>query len=321
MKAWSYTRGLHDLGNSVYAYLQPDGSWGWSNAGIVTDGTASLLIDTLFDLKLTQEMLDTMRRSIPAAAHIDMLVNTHANGDHCYGNELVAGAQIIASARTAEEMVTGVSPGQMAALLKMAPAMGQLGEFMGRIFSPFEFDNITLTLPDKTFEGKLTIQVGDRTVELLEVGPAHTLGDTLVHIPADRVIFTGDILFIGGHPIMWAGPTSNWIRACDLILSLDVETIVPGHGPITGKKGVAGVKDYLEYSYAEARKRYEAGMPALDAARDIPLDRYASWSEGERIAVNVISIYRELSGDQTRPSMPSLFGQMAALALQPGPEM
>ena len=318
MKAWSYTRGLHDLGNSVYAYLQPDGSWGWSNAGIVTSGTASLLIDTLFDLKLTQEMLDTMRKSIPAAAHIDMLVNTHANGDHCYGNQLVAGAQIIASARTAEEMVTGVSPEQMATLLKMAPAMGQLGEFMGRIFSPFEFDNITLTLPDKTFEGKLTLQVGDRTVELLEVGPAHTLGDTLVHIPADRVIFTGDILFIGGHPIMWAGPTSNWIRACDLILSLDVETIVPGHGPITGKKGVVEVKGYLEYIYAEARKRYEAGMPALDAARDIPLDKYASWSEGERIAVNVISIYRELSGDQTRPSVPSLFGQMAALALQPG---
>jgi len=320
MKAWSYTRGLHDLGNSVYAYLQPDGSWGWSNAGIVTSGTASLLIDTLFDLKLTQEMLDTMRKSIPAAAHIDMLVNTHANGDHCYGNELVAGAQIIASARTAEEMVTGVSPEQMATLLKMAPAMGQLGEFMGRIFSPFEFDNIALTLPNKTFEGKLTIQVGDRTVELLEVGPAHTLGDTLVHIPTDRVIFTGDILFIGGHPIMWAGPTSNWIRACDLILSLDVETVVPGHGPITDKKGVVEVKGYLEYIYAEARKRYEAGMPAPEAARDIPLDKYASWSEGERIAVNVISIYRELSGDQTHPSVPGLFGQMAALALQPGPQ-
>jgi cyclase len=317
MNAWTYTRGLHDLGNSVYAYLQPDGSWGWSNAGFVTGGDASLLIDTLFDLKLTREMLDTMRRSIPAAAHIDMLVNTHANGDHCYGNELVAGAQIIASARTAEEMVTGVSPGQFAALLKMAPSMGQLGEYVSRIFSPFEFDNITLTPPNKTFEGKLTLQVGDKTIEMLEVGPAHTLGDTLVHIPADRVIFTGDILFIGGHPIMWAGPTSNWIRACDLILSLDVETIVPGHGPITDKKGVAGVKGYFEYIYAEARKRYEAGMPAPEAARDIPLDKYATWSDGERIAVNVISIYRELSGDQTHPNVVNLLGQMAALALQP----
>ena len=107
MSTWSYTKGLHDLGNSVYAYLQPDGSWGWSNAGIVTDGNASLLVDTLFDLKLTQEMLDSMRRSIPAAASIDMVVNTHADGDHCYGNQLVAGSQIISSARTAEEMKIG----------------------------------------------------------------------------------------------------------------------------------------------------------------------------------------------------------------------
>src|SRR2546429_9130923 len=99
----------------------------------MVDGEASLIVYALFDLKLTQEMLDTMRRSIPAAAHIDMLVNTHANGDHCYGNELVAEAQIIASARTAEEMVTGISPAQLAALLKMAPPMGQLGEYEYRI--------------------------------------------------------------------------------------------------------------------------------------------------------------------------------------------
>src|SRR5713226_7992433 len=315
MSKWPYTRGLHDLGNSVYAYLQPDGTWGWSNAGIVTDGEASLLIDTLFDLKLTRDMLDTMRKSIPAAAHIDMVVNTHANGDHCWGNELEADAQIIASARTAEEMTTAKSPAMVAMLLKRAPELGQLGEFLSHAFGSFDFDNITLTPPTKTFEDELTLKVGDKEVRLIEVGPAHTLGDTLVHIPTDRVVFTADILFIGGHPIMWAGPTSNWIRACDLILSLDVETVVPGHGPITGKKGVVEVKGYLEYIYAEARKRYEAGMPAPEAARDIPLDKYASWSEGERIAVNVISIYRELSGDQTHPSVASLFGQMAALAL------
>jgi cyclase len=87
--------------------LQPDGSWGWSNAGLITDGEASLLIGTLFDLQLTQEMLDTMHRSVHAASHIDMVVNTHANGDHCYGNQLVADAQIIASQKTAEEMRSG----------------------------------------------------------------------------------------------------------------------------------------------------------------------------------------------------------------------
>jgi cyclase len=315
MSKWSYTRGLHDLGNSVYAYLQPDGTWGWSNAGIVTDGEASLLIDTLFDLNLTGEMLDTMRKSIPAASHIDMVVNTHANGDHCWGNELVTGAQIIASARTAEEMTTAISPTVVAMLLKRAHELGQLGEFLNHAFGSFDFDNITLTPPTKTFEDELILNVGNKEVHLIEVGPAHTLGDTLVYIPADRVVFTADILFIGGHPIIWAGPTSNWLRACDRILAMDVETIVPGHGPITDKKGVAEVKGYLEYIYQEARKRYDAGMSDQEAARDINMDRYATWTDGERLAVNVASIYREFKGDQTHPKMVDMFGKMAEFAM------
>ena len=82
----------------------PTAAWGWSNAGLIVDGDEALLIDTLFDLRLTGEMLDTMRRQVPAARNIGTVVNTHANGDHCWGNELVAGATIIASRRTAEEM-------------------------------------------------------------------------------------------------------------------------------------------------------------------------------------------------------------------------
>ncbi|HXX79006.1 MAG TPA: MBL fold metallo-hydrolase, partial [Ktedonobacteraceae bacterium] len=160
MSKWAYTKGLHDLGNSVYAYLQPKGTWGWSNAGIIVDGDASLLVDTLFDLKLTRDMLDTMRRSIPAASHIDMVVNTHANGDHCWGNQLVADSQIIASIRTAEEMMTAISPSTLAMLLERAPELGQLGKFLTHAFGSFDFDNITLTPPATTFEGALKLKVG-----------------------------------------------------------------------------------------------------------------------------------------------------------------
>src|SRR5579859_6238076 len=241
MSKWTYTRGLHDLGNSVYAYLQPAGTWGWSNAGIIVEGKTSLLVDTLFDLKLTGEMLATMRRSLPAAAQIDMLVNTHANGDHCYGNQLVGEARIIASISTAEEMLL-MPPENMAMLLKQAPFLGLIGEFSKHAFGAFDFEGITPLLPNQTFEGQLDLRVGSKNVSLLEVGPAHTNGDTLVYVPQDRVIFSGDILFIEGHPIMWAGPVGNWIRACERILALDVETIVPGHGPITDKQGVARLK-------------------------------------------------------------------------------
>jgi cyclase len=314
MSNWQYTKGLHDLGNSVYAYLQPDGTWGWSNAGLITDGEASLLVDTLFDLTLTQEMLDTMRKLVPAATQIDMVVNSHANGDHCYGNELVADSRIIASKRTADQMLTEITPAQFAEMMRQTPAMGATGEYIARIFGPFKFDGITLTLPKETFEGEMTVKVGNKEVRFIEVGPAHTLGDTLVHVPGDRVIFTADILFIGGHPIAWAGPVSNWIRACDYILSLDVETIVPGHGPITDKDGVKEFKAYLEYVFGEARKCYEAGMPSFEAAKSISMDRYASWTDSERIAVTVATIYRELSGDHSHPDRTISFAEMAELA-------
>ena len=96
MSKWQYSKGLHDIGRGCFAYLQPDGSWGWSNAGLVTDGDQTLLVDTLFDLPLTTAMLKTMRDAVPAARKIGKLVNTHANGDHTFGNQLVEGAEIIA---------------------------------------------------------------------------------------------------------------------------------------------------------------------------------------------------------------------------------
>ena len=148
-------------------------------------------------------------------------------------------------------------------------------------------------------------------MELLEVGPAHTGGDVIVHVPGDRAVFTGDILFIDGTPLMWAGPVANWIRACDLICEMDVDVIVPGHGPITDKAGVQRVADYLRYIHIEARKRFDAGLSVRDAVHDIALGDYAAWGDAERIAVNVDSLYREYRGDGVVTPVLDLFALMA----------
>jgi glyoxylase-like metal-dependent hydrolase (beta-lactamase superfamily II) len=309
----SYAKGLQEVGDGLYAYLQPDGSWGWSNAGLVVDGERTLLIDTLFDLALTEQMLRAMRRAVPAAANIDTLVNTHANGDHCYGNQLVGGARIIASERTAAEMIE-LPPEAMAALLEQAPQMGDLGAFFLNCFGAFDFRGIELMLPQQTFSGQLTVAVGDRKLELIEVGPAHTRGDTLVHAPRERVLFSGDILFSEAHPIAWAGPVSNWIVACERILAMDPELIVPGHGPLATPDSVRELKAYFEYLYEQARKCRAEGMTALEAARAIALDRWADWGDAERLVVNIANIYGELEGDQQPINPLAAFEQMAELA-------
>lgn len=314
LEKWAYRKGLLALGNGSYAYLQPDGSWGWSNAGLVVDGEESLLVDTLFDLRLTREMLAAMRQAEPkAAASFDTLVNTHSNGDHCNGNQLVEGAEIVASRACREEMERE-RPAAMATFLAAADETSETGAFFRRCFGAFEFEGIQQTLPTVTFEHRLTRRVGAKSVELINVGPAHTGGDVLVHVPGDRTIFTGDILFVEGHPIIWAGPTQNWIDACQLIMDLDVETVVPGHGPITDKRGAAAIKEYLEYVSREARRRFDAGLSSFEAAQDISLADYSSWGDAERIAVNVATLYREFSGDTTPADVATLFGQMARLA-------
>jgi glyoxylase-like metal-dependent hydrolase (beta-lactamase superfamily II) len=332
---------LREVAGGVFAYLQGDGSWGWSNAGLVTSHGDAMLVDTLYDLDLTRRMLDTMRRRTPDAANIETVVNTHANGDHCWGNQLVAGADIVASRRAAEEM-RELSPALMKTLVRasrlavaagggarwatsllarigipQATSFADAAAFVVDKFGKFDFEGIELTPPTTTFDGALTIQVGDKQVHVVEVGPAHTRGDAIVHVPADGVVFTGDILFIGSHPILWEGPVENWIAACDLILALDVETIVPGHGPITDKAGVKRVKDYWEWLVVETRDRFEAGMSSAEAARDIAsggLGAFAGWLDAERIAVNVDAIHRRFSGERASRDPLDGLARMARLA-------
>lgn len=311
-----YQQGLQDLGNGLYAWLQPDGGWGWSNAGLVVDGEESLLVDTLFDLKLTASMLEAMKNAEPlAAASIGTLVNTHSNGDHCNGNALVDGAEIISSSATAEEM-REETPALMAEYLKAAPALGDMGAYFSRCFGQFEFEGIEQRYPTLTYQRELHRQVGDKSVVLLEAGPAHTKGDTLVYVPADKAVYTGDILFIEGHPLMWEGPVGNWIAACNRMLELDIETVVPGHGPITDKRGVRAVRDYLQYIHDEALLRYKAGMAMEQAARDISLADYDSWGDAERIAANVSTLYKEFAGDDSPTDIVAIFALMSELELE-----
>jgi glyoxylase-like metal-dependent hydrolase (beta-lactamase superfamily II) len=309
----AYEHGLAEIGEGFYGYLQPDGSWGWSNAGLVVDGEHALLVDTLFDLRLTERMLTEMRRAVPAAARIDTLVNTHANGDHCYGNQLLAGARIIATEHAAGEMAE-LPPAAMAALVAQAPQMGALGDFFLRCFGSFDFEGIEATLPSETFTGQLELSVGDVRLELIEVGPAHTRGDALVFAPDARVLFAGDILFAAAHPIAWAGPVSHWIAACERILALDPAVIVPGHGPLAGTGEVRELKSYFEYLYEQARARHAQGMTALQAAAAISLDRWAEWGERERLVVNVANIYAEIDAALEPPNALEAFQQMAELA-------
>ncbi|GII97609.1 fumarylacetoacetate hydrolase family protein [Sinosporangium siamense] len=306
-----YSRGLHEVGKGVWAWLLPDGGYGWSNAGLVTGTGASLLVDTLFDLPLTAEMLGAMRE-ITDRHPLTHAVITHSNGDHTHGNQLLGEhVQIIAAEATCAEMRHEMPPEMLTSpqIIDIGPATGYLRER----FAPFDFSGIRLRMPDRTYDGELTLDIGGREVRVMNLGPAHTSADSVLHVPDAGVLFAGDLLFIGCTPIVWSGPIANWIAACDTMIATGAHTIVPGHGPVTDPDGIRAVRGYLTHVIGQADAAHARGLSFAEAIEAVDLDEYATWLDAERIVVNLHRRYREIDPDAT----PRL-DQMTLMALMAG---
>jgi cyclase len=299
--------GWHPVRGAAHAWLQPDGGWGLSNAGLIVGVGASMLVDTLYDLARTRAMLSDLA-PLTGPASIGTVVNTHGNGDHWFGNQLVGDAEIIAASGTVADM-RAVGPAELLGLLSMP---GPAGDFARKVFGQYRFDDITPTYPTRTFDDELELEVGGVPVRLLDVGPAHTSADTIVHCPDDGVVYTGDIVFAGGTPIVWAGPVQNWIRALDRIRALGADRLVPGHGPVSGVEVLTAMSDYLSFVQEAATSRHERGMPLDVAVADIDLGSFAGLPESERLAANVREIYHELDPHAGHsPRGPEMFEAMA----------
>jgi glyoxylase-like metal-dependent hydrolase (beta-lactamase superfamily II) len=220
-----YTKGLHQVADDVWAWLAPTGTWCYSNAGLIRGKGESFLVDTLFDYDMTREMLDGMA-PITSEAPITAALNTHANGDHTYGNSLLDPAvQIHATIHTGHEM-HDVPPAMLKGLVDgdFGPV---LTPYLQHCFGDFNLEGVQLRDPDVTFDGELSVHIGDREVHLVELAPAHTAGDSVAFVPDAGVLFAGDLLFINGTSISWSGAVENWIAACDRMISWDPEVVVP----------------------------------------------------------------------------------------------
>ena len=349
-----YRGGLEDLGGGLWAWLQPNGGLGESNAGLVVGDGESLLIDTLWDLRLTRRMLWAMAPHT-VAAPIKRLVNTHAGGDHCWGNQLLAETNITSTEAAAVDMMreepkrlrlfsrvgaglkainardplgraVALLPESLArhaerldlAAIPRARELAGVGAF-ARLLAAYDFEGISLTPPTETFSGAVELEVGGRRVELIEVGPAHSPGDLIVHVPDERVVFAGDLVFVGVTPLMWVGPVENWIAGLERIIELRPRVIVPGHGPTTGLDGARAVRDYWQFVVPAVRKRLGDGVDAQTAARDVVRSRefserpFAAWDAPERIAINSAIIARNDSGQSGRVSDQARIGLLARM--------
>ncbi|MFJ9339556.1 MBL fold metallo-hydrolase [Streptomyces sp. NPDC101733] len=260
----------------VYAYVQPDGGWCLNNAGFVSDGGRTLLVDTA----ATERRALALREAVVAAGAPlpRTVVNTHHHGDHTYGNTVFAPEAVIIGHEAARAE-------QLAA-----------GHQLELIWPGTDFGTIEITAPDLTYSERLTLHVGETEVRVLHPGVAHTTGDSLVWLPESRVLFTGDLVFAGGTPFLAMGSLSGSLRALELLRSLDAETVVPGHGPLTDPSAYDSTERYLRRVDELAREGWDEGLPPLEVARRADLGEFAAWRESERLVANVHRAYAELAG-------------------------
>ncbi len=284
---------LREIARGVYTCLQEERGLGTSNSGLVDRG-GGLVVDTFWDLPHTRELLAHYGRVWREPAR--RVVNTHHNGDHAWGNQLFPGAEIIGHRRCAANFGRE-RPEMMQMLRSQGGSENPVLRALAAKLADWDFTGVELTPPTTLMDDRMDLDLDGVRIELRYVGPAHTAGDVIVHLPAERVVFTGDVLFRLCTPIGWDGTFEGWARALDEIVALGPAVVVPGHGPLCGVEGPREMKAYLEYVRREARRGFDAGRTVIEASKDIDLGPYARWTEPERIVFQVERAYREFRGE------------------------
>jgi cyclase len=260
-----------------------------------------VVIDTQSDLGHARRIIEMFGRVWTGMPK--RVVNTHEDADHVWGNQLFQGAEIIAHRSVPDRMRQVADPNDSQELLhgvgrlltrlvlkKRHPGLLAVGQ---QLLEDYDFDGIGLVPPTTLFAARYELDLDGTEVHLTHVGPCHQVGDTIVHLPKERVVFAGDVLFRRSTPMGWTGTYDRWFKCLDLLLELDPEVIVPGHGPLCGIEGASEMRAYLEYVDDESKSNFDAGVTSLEAAKRIEFGPYSEWRAPARLFMNVERAYRE----------------------------
>ena len=216
---------LNKVSDRVYANW--DGETG-GNVGIIELDDRVLAVDAQYPGS-ARRFRDAIRETTEKP--LSHLLLTHVHSDHVFGNIVFQDLNIVAHRRLREKMETS---------LRNEWAPGNLEKLLDNIKRDtperlWLFEGLRIVLPSETFEDKWNLG----GVEFIHTG-GHTDCSSIVYVPSDDVLFAGDLLFVGRFP--WAGdPTADpdmWIMALEMMMELDVDSIVPGHGPLCNKREV-----------------------------------------------------------------------------------
>jgi glyoxylase-like metal-dependent hydrolase (beta-lactamase superfamily II) len=273
---------LTQIADNVYAYTDvkngsKNNSFG-ANAGIIVGRDGIVVVDTLISAKQAKRFI----RDIRAVSRkpVRYVVNTHYHLDHVFGNSefVKLGAAVIAQENDKKAMEKSA-----AETLKNIKNYG---------FTPKDMKGTTPAYPTLTYGDRMTIDIGGQRIVLIHARHSHTDGDTLVYLPDKKILFAGDVLFTKYHPFLGEGNIGEWIKELDDINAMDVEKIVPGHGPLSGKKDLKDMKAYLllfdQKAKELASRTDDVGKIATEIQKVLPQRPEGAWLIGPNIQMKYL---------------------------------
>jgi cyclase len=278
---------LRQLAPNVYAYQQEGGTGlvnaGISNAGVFVGEDSLVAFDSLGYPLQTKAFIAASERA--TGKKFSQLIDSHHHGDHVAGNQFFLPAAILSHPYCRDEVVKAVPKTPSSWPKQEGIADGT--------------EERKLAPPTITFEDNLIYYIGGNRVEFRFAGPAHTWGDIVAYLPQHKILFAADVAFFNLVPYCHNAHVSKWMESMEKIMKMDVDTIVPGHGPVGGKKELAESLEYFRFLKTEAKKRYDAHMSAGAAAADIKMGKYDNWMGPERIVMNTVRLFDEFKGTLT----------------------
>jgi cyclase len=160
---------------------------------------------------------------------------------------------------------------------------------------------VTRRVPTIVTRTDLTVHSGSRRIDLVHPGhAAHTGGDLVAWLPAERVLFTGDLLFVGLTPLAFAGSVEGALASLEWLAGFGPDVVVPGHGPLAAAAELPAVladhERYYRFVLELAADGRRQGLTPLELARVADLGGFGDWADAERIVLNLHRAYADAEG-------------------------
>jgi cyclase len=266
-----------------------------ANVGFIVTDEGVILIDTPMLPDDAQIWLEEIRKRTDQ--EIQYIINTDHHRGHIIGNQYFPMATVIAHEFAWKNMKSYGDSFRTRLLNLYRNRMPEAAAEWKQ--------NLKIVEPEITFTGRTYLFKGDKEIQLLPLG-GHTPATTVIFMPADKLIFAGDLVVTDRPPFLSQGDTREWLQALTYLRKLRYDILIPGHGELTGKEATETMSEFLRIVRRKVRSAYKMGLSKADTARSLkhlihhwPIPPFEKPKADRRFKSSLSRVWNEMRDEET----------------------